>query len=29
VAWRSTRYTPDNARQLPAVIDQALGLTSR
>ena len=27
VAWRSMRYTPDNARQLPAVVEQALGLT--
>ena len=26
VAWRSTRYTPDSARQLPAAIEQALGL---
>jgi 2,4-dichlorophenol 6-monooxygenase len=25
VAWRSLRYTPDSARQLPAVIEQALG----
>ena len=25
VAWRSMRYTPDSARQLPAVIEQALG----
>ena len=25
VAWRSTRYTPDSARQLQAVIEQALG----
>jgi 2,4-dichlorophenol 6-monooxygenase len=25
VAWRSPRYTPDSARQLPAVIEQALG----
>jgi 2,4-dichlorophenol 6-monooxygenase len=25
VAWRSARYTPDSARQLPAVIEQALG----
>jgi 2,4-dichlorophenol 6-monooxygenase len=24
VTWRSIRYTPDSARQLPAVIDQAL-----
>jgi len=29
VAWRSTRYTPDRARQLPAVIEQALGLAGR
>jgi 2,4-dichlorophenol 6-monooxygenase len=27
VAWRSVRYTPDSAQQLPAVIEQALGLT--
>jgi len=26
VAWRSPRYTMDGARQLPAVIEQALGL---
>jgi 2,4-dichlorophenol 6-monooxygenase len=26
VAWRSTRHTPDSARQLSAVIEQALGL---
>jgi 2,4-dichlorophenol 6-monooxygenase len=25
VAWRSMRYAPDSARQLPAVIEQALG----
>jgi 2,4-dichlorophenol 6-monooxygenase len=25
VAWRSTRYTPESARQLPAVVEQALG----
>jgi 2,4-dichlorophenol 6-monooxygenase len=25
VAWRSMRYTPDSERQLPAVIEQALG----
>jgi 2,4-dichlorophenol 6-monooxygenase len=25
VAWRSMRYTPDSARQLPAVIKQVLG----
>ena len=25
VAWRSVRYTPDSAQQLPAVLDQALG----
>ena len=25
VAWRSMRYTPDSARQLPAVLEQALG----
>jgi 2,4-dichlorophenol 6-monooxygenase len=29
VAWRSMRYTPDSARQLPAVLEQALGLTGR
>jgi 2,4-dichlorophenol 6-monooxygenase len=29
VAWRSTRYTPDSARQLPAAIEQALGLAGR
>ncbi len=29
VAWRSMRYTPDSAQQLPAVIQQALGLTGR
>src|SRR5579859_5886330 len=29
VAWRSARYTPDSARQLPAVLEQALGLTGR
>jgi len=29
VAWRSVRYTPDSARQLPAVIEQALGLAGR
>jgi 2,4-dichlorophenol 6-monooxygenase len=29
VAWRSTRYTSDSGRQLPAVIEQALGLTAR
>jgi 2,4-dichlorophenol 6-monooxygenase len=29
VAWRSTRYTPDSARQLRAVIEQALGLAGR
>jgi 2,4-dichlorophenol 6-monooxygenase len=29
VAWRSARYTPDRARQLPAVLEQALGLTGR
>jgi 2,4-dichlorophenol 6-monooxygenase len=27
VAWRAARYTPDSARQLPAVLEQALGLT--
>jgi 2,4-dichlorophenol 6-monooxygenase len=26
VAWRSMRYAPDSARQLPAVVEQALGL---
>jgi 2,4-dichlorophenol 6-monooxygenase len=26
VAWRSMRHTPDGARQLPAVLEQALGL---
>lgn len=25
VAWRSMRHSPESARQLPAVIDQALG----
>jgi 2,4-dichlorophenol 6-monooxygenase len=25
VAWRSMRYTPESDRQLPAVIEQALG----
>src|ERR1700722_6175991 len=29
VAWRSMRYTPDSARQLPAAIEQALGLAGR
>jgi len=29
VAWRSMRYTLDGARQLPAVLEQALGLTGR
>src|SRR5690349_13151192 len=29
VAWRSTRSTSDGARQLPAMLDQALGLTGR
>jgi 2,4-dichlorophenol 6-monooxygenase len=29
VAWRSMRYTPDSARQLPAVIEHALGLAGR
>ena len=29
VAWRSTRHTPDSARQLPAAIEQALGLAGR
>ena len=29
VAWRSMRHTPDSARQLPAVIEQALGLAGR
>ena len=28
VTWRSMRYTPDSARQLPAVIEQALGLAA-
>jgi 2,4-dichlorophenol 6-monooxygenase len=27
VAWRSMRHTPDSARQLPGVVEQALGLT--
>src|ERR1700744_966050 len=27
VAWRAARYTPESARQLPAVLEQALGLT--
>jgi 2,4-dichlorophenol 6-monooxygenase len=26
MTWRAMRYTPDSARQLPAVIEQALGL---
>jgi 2,4-dichlorophenol 6-monooxygenase len=29
VAWRSLRHTPDSAQQLPAVVEQALGLTGR
>jgi 2,4-dichlorophenol 6-monooxygenase len=29
VAWRSMRHTPDSARQLPDVIEQALGLAGR
>jgi 2,4-dichlorophenol 6-monooxygenase len=29
VAWRSTRYTTDSAQRLPAVVEQALGLTGR
>ena len=29
VAWRSMRYTPDSAQQLPAVVEQALGLSGR
>ena len=29
VAWRATRYTPDSARQLPAVLEQALGRAGR
>jgi 2,4-dichlorophenol 6-monooxygenase len=29
VAWRSMRYTPDSAKQLPAVIEQALGRPDR
>ena len=29
VAWRSIRYTPDSARQLPAVVERALGLPGR
>src|ERR1700722_17201116 len=29
VAWRSTRYTPDSARQLPAAVERALGLAGR
>src|SRR5271170_1857972 len=29
VAWRSARYTPDTARQLPAVIERALGIAGR
>ena len=29
VTWRSVRYTPDSARQLAAVLEQALGLTGR
>jgi 2,4-dichlorophenol 6-monooxygenase len=29
VAWRAVRYTQDGARQFPAVIEQALGLTGR
>ena len=29
VTWRATRYSPDSARQLSAVIEQALGLAGR
>jgi hypothetical protein len=29
VAWRSMRYAQDSAQRLPAVLDQALGLTGR
>jgi 2,4-dichlorophenol 6-monooxygenase len=29
VAWRSMRYAEDSAQRLPAVLDQALGLTGR
>ncbi|MGD0244236.1 MAG: hypothetical protein ABSB59_28480 [Streptosporangiaceae bacterium] len=29
VAWRSPGYTPDSAKQLPAVIKQALGQRAR
>jgi len=29
VAWRSMRYTPDSERQLPAIIEQALGRPGR
>jgi 2,4-dichlorophenol 6-monooxygenase len=29
VAWRSMRYTPHSAQQLPAVIEHALGLAGR
>ena len=29
VAWRSMRYTPDSARQLPAGVERALGLPGR
>ena len=29
VAWRSIRYTPDSARQLPAGVERALGLPGR
>jgi 2,4-dichlorophenol 6-monooxygenase len=29
VAWRSMRHTADSAQQLPAVVEQALGLTGR
>jgi len=29
VAWRSMRHTADSARRLPAVVEQALGLTGR
>jgi 2,4-dichlorophenol 6-monooxygenase len=29
VAWRSMRHTPDSARQLPGVVEQALGRAGR
>jgi 2,4-dichlorophenol 6-monooxygenase len=29
VAWRSMRYAQDSAQRLPAMLDQALGLTGR